>query len=254
MAGRPSLSIVIPTLNEQANIAAAVAHAWRLEPVEVIVCDGRSTDDTRVIAEAGRATVVASDPGRGVQLNAGAELAMGDMLLFLHADTWLAAEARQQIDAAMQDPSVVWGAFRQKIDAPGWRYRSLEWGNALRAKRFGMPYGDQAIFVKKEIFAAQGGYAEHPVMEDVDLSRRLQKIAPPAFLPGPLHISARRWRHAGVVRQTVRNWAFIALWRLGVSPERLARWYQPHGNQTDDPPLPMPAHPASAGKPVNAGK
>jgi len=248
MTERLKLSIVIPTLNEQANISAAIAHAWRLEPWEVIVCDGGSNDGTPHLAQQQGAQLIASSPGRGVQLNAGAGAATGHVLLFLHADTWLEPIAAQQLDCALADSRVEWGAFRQAIDAPGWRYRALEWGNALRAKRWRLPYGDQAIFVRQSLFQDLGGFADHPVMEDADLSSRLRKIAPPALLSGPLHISARRWRHAGVVGQTLRNWAFLWLWKLGVSPHKLAKWYRPQSNAPGDPALPLPKQETAGGK------
>lgn len=235
------LSIVIPTLNEQANVALAVQRAWGLQPLEVIVADGGSTDETATIASAEGARVVHSSAGRGTQLNAGAIEASGDVLLFLHADTWLEPVAAQQIAAALTSPQTVWGAFYQAIDATGWKYRALERGNAYRARRIGLPYGDQAIFVRRQVFVAAGGFPDQPLMEDVDLSRRLRAQTMPALLDGPLHTSARRWQRQGVIRQTARNWAFLVLWRLGVSPTRLARWYRPHNSGVPSPaPIELP--------------
>ncbi|MEM9185493.1 MAG: TIGR04283 family arsenosugar biosynthesis glycosyltransferase [Planctomycetota bacterium] len=222
------LSIVIPTINEEAGIADAVARAWRLRPVEVIVSDGGSVDRTATLARQAGAIVLGGPAGRGRQLNRGATGATGEVLLFLHADTWLPPEAAEQLAEALADDAVLWGAFRQAINAGGWRYRALEWGNAYRAHRLQTPYGDQAIFTTRSVFDQVGGFADVPIMEDVDLSRRLRKIAAPRLLTGPLHTSARRWRRHGVIRQTIRNWGVLLLWRLGVAPRRLAAWYRPH--------------------------
>jgi rSAM/selenodomain-associated transferase 2 len=242
------LSIVIPTLNEAPRIAIAVERAWALAAAEiavadvivaevivaevivaeVIVADGGSHDGTALIAAEHGATVVVCPPGRGQQLNLGAQHATGDVLLFLHADTWLAAAGAEQIAASLGNPNVVAGAFRQRIESAHWRYRWLEWGNALRARRWGVPYGDQGIFVRRATFDSLGGFPDVPIMEDLMFMRRLRRLARPALLDGPLHVSPRRWEHNGVVRQTLRNWSLLAALRLGVSPQRLANWYRPH--------------------------
>ena len=120
------------------------------------------------------------------------------------------------------------GAFSQRIDAGGLAFRLLEWGNARRARWLGLPYGDQAIFVRREAFFAAGGFPDVPLMEDVLLMQRLRRRAWPLLLPGPVHVSARRWQRHGVVRQTIRNWALLAAFASGISPERLARYYRRH--------------------------
>ncbi len=222
------LSIIIPTLNEASVIRAAVERAWRLNPCEVIVSDGGSRDGTTGLANDAGAVVVTGSAGRGLQLNAGAAVATGDLLLFLHADTWLDPAAATQLADALAESRIQWGAFRQRIDATGWRYRALEAGNAWRARRWRTPYGDQAMFVCRSVFDRVGKFPEQPIMEDVDLSRRLRRLSPPELLSGPVHISARRWKRNGVVRQTVQNWTLLALWRLGFSPTTLLRWYRPH--------------------------
>ncbi|MEM6330523.1 MAG: TIGR04283 family arsenosugar biosynthesis glycosyltransferase [Planctomycetota bacterium] len=232
---------MIPTLNEAPVIASAIGHAWRLDPHEVIVSDGGSDDGTpRLAAEAG-AVVLHGPPGRGAQLSTGAAGATGDVLLLLHADTWLAPEGATQLRRAAER-GVAWGAFRQAIDDPGRRFRWLEWGNAARVRWMRLPYGDQAMFINRRLYLQVGGFAGMPLMEDVELSRRLSRIARPALLPGPLHVSARRWQRQGVVRQTAKNWTLVALWRCGVPPATLARWYRPHsprvpGNREADPRL-----------------
>ena len=219
------LSVIIPTLNESSSIAGCVKSARELGATEIIVADGGSVDDTGAIADSQDAQVVAAPPGRGMQMNAGAAASTGDVLLFLHADNWLPPEAREQIEQALRDPAVVHGAFRQRIDAPGRRYRWLEAGNAFRARQLDTPYGDQALFVRRTAWEAIGGFPDQPLMEDVVIARRLRRLGRPALLEGPLHVSARRWQENGVLQQTLTNWGLLAAWMVGVSPGRLASWY-----------------------------
>lgn len=207
--------------------ARGLAESWRGE-VEIIVADGGSHDQTSDRAREAGATVVSSVPGRGRQIHAGISRASGEVVLMLHADTRLAGEAGGQLKAALQDPRVACGAFRQRIDAAGMRFRWLEAGNAFRARRLGMPYGDQAIFARRALFDTIGGMPQIPLMEDVELLRRLRRHGWPVLLPGPLTVSARRWDKNGVFWQTAKNWALVLAYRVGVSPERLARWYRAH--------------------------
>jgi rSAM/selenodomain-associated transferase 2 len=223
-----NISIIVPALNEELNIAAAVERAWQTQPAEVIVVDGGSRDSTINIARSAGADVIESLPGRARQQNAGARRAAGDVLLFLHADTWLAPAGLVQIKAALADERVLCGAFHQQIDAAEPLYRWLERGNAWRALRRGLPYGDQGIFVRHSVFQEQGGFPELQLMEDVMFMRQLRRRTRPVLLPGPLHVSARRWQRHGVIRQTARNWLLLAAARLGVHPDRLARFYKPH--------------------------
>ena len=222
----PSLSVIIPTLNEAANVAAAVASARDAGAAEVIVVDAASADGTASLARSAGATVVEGVRGRGPQMNAGAAAASGDVLLFLHADCRLPADAADRIDAALADPAVVAGGFRQRIGAAGRRFRWLEAGNALRVRRWGRVYGDQGMFVRADAFRGAGGFPPQPLMEDYELSGRLARRGRVVLLEGPLTVDARRWLTRGVVRQTATNWAFVLLYRLGVSPVRLAAWYR----------------------------
>ncbi|QDT69112.1 Glycosyl transferase family 2 [Planctomycetes bacterium MalM25] len=224
------LSIVIPTLDEQGNLPRALGAVRGLTAawggtVETIVVDGGSQDGTVALAEEAGVRVLTSEPGRGRQLRAGCQAATGGAVLLLHADTVPCPAMGEQLAGALADPSIGCGAFRQRIDAPGVLYRWLEKGNAYRASRLRTPYGDQAIFVRSELLERVGGVPDLPLMEDVELMRRLRKHARPVLLDGPLTVSARRWRRRGVVRQTATNWALVLAYRCGVSPERLARWY-----------------------------
>ena len=224
------VSIIIPALNESATIAVAVDRAWDTGPAEVIVVDGGSNDTTREVAGNHGARVLQSPRGRARQQNVGARSATGDVLLFLHADNWLEPHGLEQIQRATQDNGTVVGAFRQKIDASGWIYRTIERGNALRARRFGLPYGDQGIFVHRATFEQFGGFPDVGLMEDLLLMRKLRRIARPALLDGPLHVNARRWQKNGPIRQTLRNWSLLLGERLGISPDWLSRYYPPHDN------------------------
>jgi rSAM/selenodomain-associated transferase 2 len=220
------VSIIIPVLNEAARVAQAIDRACATGPLEVIVVDGGSNDGTYKIAAAQRCHVLQSKQGRGVQQNTGARHAQGSVLLFLHADTWLPADGVQQIQRACENPLVRVGCFRQRIEAHGFAYRLLECGNAIRAKRLGLPYGDQGLFFRRSFFEELGGFPETALMEDWLLMRRARCRARPALLPGPLHVSARRWQQHGVVRQTLRNWMLVTAAALGVSPEKLATFYR----------------------------
>lgn len=228
------LSVVIPTLNEEDRVASCVASALALgrgwgDAVEVVVSDGQSRDATVARATEAGAVVVSGPAGRGGQLRRGVEAARGGAVLMLHADTSLDPAAGAQLAAALADPTVGCGAFRQHIDAQETVYRWLEAGNALRARRFGSPYGDQAIFARRSLLEAVGGVPDQPLMEDVELMRRLRRHAWPVLLDGPVTVSARRWRSEGVVRRTLRNWSLLAAYRAGVSPERLAERYRADG-------------------------
>jgi rSAM/selenodomain-associated transferase 2 len=220
-----AVSVIIPTLNEAAIVAQSVALALAMQPLEVIVADGGSSDATVALAEAAGAIIVLAPRGRAKQQNAAARVAAGDTLLFLHADTHLPDDGVRQIESALADQHVGYGAFRQTIEAAGWLYRLLEHGNAWRAAQRGLPYGDQGIFVRRGLFDEVGGFPELGLMEDVFLMRRLRRLARPVLLPGPLYVSARRWQRRGVVRQTLRNWSLLAGARLGVHPDLLARFY-----------------------------
>jgi rSAM/selenodomain-associated transferase 2 len=222
------LSIVIPAWNEAAIIAWAVERAWALGPQEVMVADGGSADGTAQLAARCGAEVVPGPRGRARQQNAGARRAQGEWLLFLHADTWLEPTAAAQVQAAMADPACQAALFRQRIEAAGALYRWIERGNALRAQALGLAYGDQGLLVRRGLFEELGGFAEVPLMEDVELAGRLRRRTRLRLLPGPLHVSARRWQRHGALRQTARNWALLAAYFAGASPTRLARWYPGH--------------------------
>ena len=218
-----SISVIIPALNEGACLARTIQSVSR--DAEVIVVDGGSGDGTRAIAEAMGAALLSCPPSRGGQMGVGARNASGDWLLFLHADTWLEPGWAQAVRDL--DPAVAGGAFRLAIEAPGRAYRIIETAVALRSRFFKLPYGDQALFIRRSVYDRLGGMAPISLMEDVDLVRRLRGAGRLALLPLRAFTSARRWQRHGVFRATLRNWGLLALYATGVTPSRLARMYGP---------------------------
>ena len=223
-----SVSLIIPALNEAENIVKAIDAGWSNQADEIIVVDGGSDDRTRELVDESHATLVSSRTGRAIQQNAGAKRATSDFLLFQHADCWLEHGAIAQLRDACSHGAVHFGCFRQQIANPRWPYRCLEFGNAIRAGWLGMAYGDQGIFVRRRVFEEIGGFDGVPLMEDVLLLRKLRTYGRPQLLKGPICVSDRRWRTNGVVKQTALNWTLMTAFRLGVSPERLSRFYPNH--------------------------
>ncbi len=221
----PDISIVIPAINEQDTIAACVASAIHAGATEIIVSDGGSDDETAFRAsQAGASHVIRSIPGRGIQMNCGSTFASGEVVMFLHADNRLAPATLSQVCELTGD--WVWGAAGQRIDDPGFGFRLLEFGNAQRVRWRAMPFGDQAIFVRRDVFKQVGGFDEGPLMEDVELSRKLRKIAKPRLIEGPVTVNPRRWKKHGLVKQTLLNWRIQIAHKLGVAPETLVTWYR----------------------------
>jgi rSAM/selenodomain-associated transferase 2 len=218
------VSVVIPTFNEAGSIARCIESARAAGATQIIVADGGSTDSTVDVAkEAGASEIVQSDLGRGIQLNRGAAEASGEVILFLHADNWIGPHCLSQL---CQQSTTTWGAYRQRIESSRRIYRSIEAGNAMRVRLLGMPFGDQAVYVRRDLFQAQNGFNEVPLMEDFEFSQRMRRLAKPVLLDGPVRISARRWQQNGVLRQTLRNWTIQVAYRFGVSPESLAELYR----------------------------
>jgi len=221
------ISVIIPTLNEEHTIAETIASVREQGECEIIVVDGGSEDRTRkqtISAD----QCVTSSTGRAIQQNAGAKASQGDVLLFLHSDCQLQPGALELLrEWCSTQPELKAGCFHQQIDAEGRKYRLLEWGNDLRVKWFGWAYGDQGIFVRRELFEQVGGFPEVPLMEDLYLMKQLKRKTRITILNASIKVSPRRWQQRGVLRQTVRNWLFITLAHCGISLETLARHY-PH--------------------------
>ncbi len=225
------ISVIIPTLNEAENILQTLERVGDIPDGEVIVVDGGSKDGTVKMAEEWGARVVRSEPGRGRQMDRGAAEAYGDILLFLHADTLLPEDFQLLIREAMSDPLTAGGAFTWKVDSPGLFLRWIERTVAWRTRLFRLPYGDQAIFVNSALFRELDGYASIPLMEDVDLVRRLKKYGDIISLDAPVTTSARRYERFGPVRTTLRNKVIFFGYYLGIRPDRLVKWY--YGRSSD---------------------
>ena len=220
------ISIIIPTLNEAENIKEAIATTQLNTNIEVIVVDGGSDDVTVAIAQCLGVKVISSSSGRALQMNRGAVAATGEILLFLHADTCLPTGFDDMVRTALQQPGTVAGAFKLRIDASLLSLRWVEWGINVRSHFYQMPYGDQAIFLTKAVFHQIGGFPELPIMEDFELMRRLKRIGRIIIIPTPVVTSARRWLQKGVFKTTLLNQIVIIAYLLGVSPERICRWYR----------------------------
>jgi rSAM/selenodomain-associated transferase 2/rSAM/selenodomain-associated transferase 1 len=222
----PGLSVVIPALNEADQIEKTLSTLARARDVEVLLVDGGSTDATVAVAQAAGIRVLAARPPRSVQMNAGAAAAGGDRLLFLHADTDLPAGFESQVRRTLARPGVAAGAFRLRIDGRGRGLRIVERAANWRSRWFQMPYGDQALFMGRDLFWELGGFPPIPIMEDFELVRRLKRRGRIALAPGCAATSARRWLRLGAVKTWLINQWVIAAHFAGVSPHRLAAWYR----------------------------
>lgn len=203
----------------------AISKAWAAGAFEVIVVDGGSDDNTAKFARQSNAQLVTGASGRGQQMNLGAAQASGEILLFLHADTWLPDDAIDQINSAMSKSDAVGGGFRQTLQSSRWVYRLIEAGNAFRARYQRLVYGDQGMFVRRSVFERLGGFAEIPLMEDFEFSQRCFGDSTPLLLKGPVHVDVRRWERQGVIRTTIKNWQIAKAWRQGVDAEELYKRY-----------------------------
>ena len=220
------ISIIIPVLNEANTINGVLARILGASNVEVIVVDGGSQDETVALAQSVGVKVIAVTGGRASQMNAGAAVATGSILLFLHADTHLPPAFDTLVRQALQNTGAIAGAFELRIDAELWGLRVIEKMVNWRSRFLSLPYGDQAIFLKASIFKEIGGFPNLPIMEDFELMRYLKRYGKIAIAPAPVLTSGRRWQKLGVVRTTLINQLIIISYFLGVPPAKLARWYR----------------------------
>jgi len=231
-----TISVIIPTLNEERTIIATLAHTADLGFNELIVVDGGSLDQTRTLVESYRRRpqsrsqspirLVAAPPGRASQMNEGANASRGEILLFLHADTQLPDDAKTTIATTLADPRMVGGRFDVQFDRPSlWGAiisRMMNW----RSRMSGLATGDQALFVRRSIFEQMGGFADMPLMEDLEFSRRLNRAGMIAAPTTTVITSFRRWEQHGPLRTILLMWTLRFLYWIGVSPSHLVRWYK----------------------------
>lgn len=229
-----SISIIIPVLHEQERINGLIGHlkgqgAWikgqEKHGLEIIVVDGDQQGSTIATIVDHEVIGITAKKGRGSQLAAGAEVATGSIILMLHADTLLPDNGLRAVTGAVAN-GIDWGAFQLGIDAPGCAYRIIERFVDLRCKLFALPYGDQAIFVTRTALKSIGGIPLLPLMEDVELARRLRKAGKRfTLLPQRVQTSPRRWKQDGIIRRTLRNWWLLVRYLTGADPAGLARRY-----------------------------
>ena len=223
----PGISAVIPTLNAVASLPATLAALRAGQVADIVVADGGSTDDTAALAAREGAQLVAAPRGRGAQLAAGARITAGEWLLFLHADTRLAKGWETAAAAFMADPTSQTraAAFAFALDDPTPQARRLERLVAWRCRVLGLPYGDQGLLIAREHYKRLGGYRPLPIMEDVDLVRRIGRKNL-TMLPAQAVSSAERWRREGWYTRSARNLLCLSLYFLGAPPGALLRLYR----------------------------
>jgi rSAM/selenodomain-associated transferase 2 len=219
------VSIIVPTLNEESVLEKTLTQIQQLSPHELIVSDGGSDDDTIRIAEKFSHRLITGHTGRAMQMNAGAKEATGNILLFLHADNRLEPESYQKMLKHMENPKWIGGAFTLCIESDKWSIKLISLLANIRSRYFGLAYGDQGFFVRKEIFQNLNGFSPIPICEDLDFYHRLRKAGSVILLKEKTHTSPRRWIKEGIVFTTARNILIAILFGLGFPPRMLTKWY-----------------------------
>jgi len=221
------ISLIIPVLNEAGLLRQQLEklQPFRLQGHEIIVVDGGSHDGSETIATPLVDRVCSSTPGRASQMNHGAGLASGDVLLFLHIDTDLPTGFASHISQVLEKPQSIWGRFDVKLSsAQGW-LPVIATAMNLRSRLTGVVTGDQAIFVRRQIFEQVKGYAPIPLMEDIEFSKRLRRLSWPVRIRQKAVASSRRWEQNGVLRTVLAMWWLRLLYFIGVSPGKLVTIY-----------------------------
>jgi len=223
----PLLSVVIPVRNEAQALPGLLDDLADLRAIgaELILVDGGSSDGTCELALGRVDQLLRTAPGRALQMNAGAAVARGEYLWFVHADTRISTESLTSLQQALSQRPL-WGRFDVRLSGPGLAFRVIGAMISLRSRLSGIASGDQGIFVARERFDALGGYAQIPLMEDLQLCRRLKALARPRCLRPPLSTSSRRWEQHGIWRTVALMWCLRLAYYCGASPEKLARQYR----------------------------
>jgi rSAM/selenodomain-associated transferase 2 len=224
------ISIIIPVLNEAPLIVQTLfgLQPWRAAGHEVIVVDGGSKDDSAILSWPLADQVILADRGRSRQMNAGARIAKGDILLFLHADTFLPKSADQSIIDGLKGQGRRWGRFDVQLSGRHYFFRIIQHLMNLRSRFTGIATGDQAIFVRRRLFEAVGGFPDIDLMEDIALSRILKRYGRPLCVRQWVVTSSRRWGQRGILRTVLQMWRLRLAYALGADPKRLARLYESH--------------------------
>lgn len=222
------ISIIMPVLNEAEVLGASLAALKPLRRAgsEVIVVDGGSTDGSTALAEKFADRLISSPAGRARQMNAGAAVATGDILMFLHADTLLPPSADILVRSGLTISGRHWGRFDVRLSGKSPLLRMVERAMNRRSQFTGIATGDQAIFVRRALFETVGGFPDLALMEDIALSARLKRHGPPICLKSRVETSSRRWEKGGIVRTILLMWGLRLAFALGVSPARLAKFYR----------------------------
>lgn len=219
------VSIIVPTLNEELVLGNTLTQIQQLSPHELIVSDGGSNDYTYRIADRFSHRVITGSAGRALQMNAGANEATGDLLLFLHADSRIEPESYRKMLEYMKNPKWIGGAFTLCIESGKWSLKLIALLANIRSKYFGVAYGDQGFFVRKEVFKDMNGFSPIPICEDLDFYYRLRKKGSVILLKEKAHTSPRRWTNEGIFFTTVRNFIVAVLFGLGFPLHILTKWY-----------------------------
>ncbi|OGP88592.1 MAG: hypothetical protein A2031_09590 [Deltaproteobacteria bacterium RBG_19FT_COMBO_43_11] len=227
---RVRYSFIIPVYREAEIINSTIEHLMSLQKfadAEIVVADGDYEGSTlQRISNTGVRKILCPK-GRARQMNCGAAEALGDVLIFLHADTCLPENALKKVAEILKDKKIIGGAFDLGIDSRRFTFRIIEKIASIRSRLTRIPYGDQAIFIRRDYFQLLGGFKDIPIMEDVELMRRIKKRQGKInILEDKVKTSSRRWETEGVVFCTLRNWFLLALYLLGAKPETLVKFYK----------------------------
>ena len=233
LTAKKRISIIIPTLNEATVIEDTLTRLPKSDTIEIVVVDGGSSDGTAERARKLGARVLSTAPSKAGQMNTGAAKAQGEVLLFLHGDTRLPEQFENKVLTALTRKGVSAGAFTLGIDSNDWGLRFIERVANWRARLFKMPYGDQALFVSRQLFFEIGGFADYPIMEDFEFVRRLKKKGAIAILPESVKTSPRRWQNFGIFKTWLLNQIIVVAYFIGIPPRRLAFWYRREKGRTN---------------------